>query len=77
MKQLLDEEGENQAVRTFLLLYGGCQSPSVKQMREHLRLAGFDGCWPEWAATYDHHHLTKAGAQLWLRHLFALEKRRK
>jgi len=74
MKELLDDEGENQAVRSFLLMYGCCRSPSTKEMREHLRLAGFDGCWPDWAAT-DDHHLTKAGAQLWLRHLFALERR--
>lgn len=74
MRQLLDEEGENQAVRTFLMLYGCCQSPSVKQMREHLSASGYNKCWPDWANTYDH-HLTKAGAQSWLRYLFGLEKK--
>jgi len=71
-EKLLDEDGENQAVRMFLMMYGCCNSPTVKGMRDHLRLAGFDGCWPEWAKTYDH-HLTKGGAQSWLRYLFGME----
>lgn len=72
MRQLLNKNGENQAVRMFLMHYGGCDSPTAKSMREHLRLAGFDGCWPDWAKQQDE-HLTTSGAQDWLRHLFALE----
>ena len=71
MKKIIDDDGENLAVRQFLALYGCCNSPSVKQMREHLSHDGFDGCWPDWCNTYDH-HLTKAGAQNWLRHLFKM-----
>ena len=72
MRPLLSNDGENQAVLAFLALYGCCNNPTVKGMREHLILSGFDGCWPEWANTYDH-HLTKFCAQNWLRYLFGLE----
>ena len=67
---LVDDEGENQAVRMFLALYGSQAGITTKQMRQHLEMAGFDGAWPEWADK--EMHLTKAGAQLWIRHLFAL-----
>ena len=67
---LVDDEGENQAVRMFLALYGSQAGITTKQMRQHLEMAGFDGAWPEWADK--ERHLTKAGAQLWIRHLFAL-----
>jgi hypothetical protein len=69
--EMVDDEGENRAVRMFLALYGGACGVTAEQMRKHLKMAGFDGAWPEWAN--DHNgHLTKAGAQLWIRHLFAL-----
>lgn len=70
---LIDDEGENQAVRMFLALYGGACGVTSEQMRKHLTMAGFDGAWPEWANS-NNGHLTKAGAQLWIRHLFALEQ---
>ena len=70
---LIDDEGENQAVRMFLTLYGGACGVTSEQMRKHLTMAGFDGAWPEWANS-NNGHLTKAGAQLWIRHLFALEQ---
>lgn len=73
MSKLIDDEGENQAVRIFLALYGGACGVTAEQMRKHLKMAGFDGAWPEWASAYNG-HLTKAGAQLWIRHLFALEQ---
>jgi hypothetical protein len=73
-RELLDSDGENLAVRTFLQLYGGTNSPSIEGMRDHLAMSGFDDCWPDWAAT-EYGFLTKAGAQSWLRYLFALENR--
>lgn len=72
MKDLLDNEGENRAVRMFLLLYGGACGVTIGKMRKHLEMAGFANAWPLWANNNDG-HLTKAGAQLWLRHLFNLE----
>lgn len=75
-RDLLDGDGENRAVRTFLQLYGCTNSPSVEGMRAHLSASGFDGCWPEWVEQSDvgtGGHLTKGGAQDWLRHLFSLE----
>ncbi len=71
--EMVDDEGENQAVRMFLALYGGQRGITTEQMRKNLKMAGFDGAWPEWANTHNG-HLTKAGAQLWIRHLFALEQ---
>ena len=70
-QEMVDDEGENQAVRMFLALYGGQYGITAEQMRKHLKMAGFDGAWPEWANSHNG-HLTKAGAQLWIRHLFAL-----
>jgi hypothetical protein len=67
-----DAEGENKAVRSFLMLYGQ-PGLTVGQMKKHMAMSGFKS-WPTWVET-EHHgaHLTKAGAQLWIRHLFALE----
>jgi len=73
-RELLDDDGENRAVRAFLLMYGGTEGGSIGKMRRHLEHSGFENCWPEWvgAAPYNQ-HLTKGGAQAWIRHLFALE----
>ena len=75
MLDLMDDDGENRAVRTFLLHYGGSMGLSVGQMRNNMRMAGWHGCWPAWVDEPGEggQHLTKAGAQLWLRHLFSLE----
>lgn len=73
-RELIDEDGENRAVRTFLQLYGGLNSPTVGQMRDHLEASGFEYCWPTWVDSCFHtQHLTKGAAQSWLRHLFGLE----
>ena len=76
MKGLLDTDGENRAVRMFLALYGGACGVTIGKMRKHLEMAGFNGdAWPAWAAlAHDDVHLTKMGAQMWIRHLFALEQ---
>lgn len=72
-KDLLDEEGENLAVRTFLRQYT-LPGITVGVMRDCLEMAGWDGCWPEFVTkAHRDDHLTKAGAQIWLRHLFSLE----
>ena len=73
-RDLIDpEDGENRAVRAFLMHYGA-PGLTVGRMRENLRLSGWDGCWPAWVNTEpEAAHLTKAGAQDWLRHLFGLE----
>lgn len=72
-KPLLDDDGENRAVRAFLMVFG---SPglTVGMMRNHMEDCGWKDCWPDWVTeSHADAHLTKAGAQLWLRHLFWLE----
>jgi hypothetical protein len=67
-----DAEGENMAVRSFLMVYGQ-RGLTVGQMKKHVGMSGFKS-WPAWVDTEpEGAHLTKAGAQLWIRHLFALE----
>jgi hypothetical protein len=68
----VDPEGENRAVRSFLMLYGQ-PGLTVGQMKKHLSACGFK-LWPSWVETEpDGAHLTKSGAQFWIRYLFALE----
>ena len=69
---LLDEDGENQAVRMFLMAYGSGYK-TLGTMAAHMRAAGWPQA-PEWAKDAGPGvPLTKGGAQSWLRHLFALE----
>lgn len=77
MRDLVDEDGENRAVRTFLqLVYGGTTSSvTTDRMREHLECSGWEEHTPEWAKK--NQTLTKAGVQLWLRFLFGLEEQPK
>lgn len=72
--ELIDPaDGENRAVRSFLLLYGGTPGLTFGQMKKHMEMSGFP-YWPEGFQTVPHgNHLNKLGAQNWLRHLFALE----
>lgn len=71
MRELLDEDGENCAVRSFLTGYG--QQGSVARMKLHMDACGFP-FWPAWVEDPDDQgRLTKGGAQDWLRHLFAME----
>lgn len=72
MRNLRDTDGENLAVRWFLAGYckGGV---TAKEMRKHMEMSGYGGAWPKWASDFNG-HLTKAGAQLWIRHLFNLEQ---
>lgn len=72
-RNLVDEDGENYAVRMFLSHYSS-GSTSADQMKCHLENCGFHGLWPEWVNDPKNSgHLTKGGAQDWLRYLFALE----
>ena len=48
-RELVDSEGENQAVRSFLMLYGA-SGGTIEKMRAHLRLRGYP-LWPEWVET--------------------------
>ncbi len=70
---LLDTDGENRAVRSFLMAYGA-GGLTVGAMRTHMTRMGWTNCWPDWVNGMDGEHLTKGGAQAWLRHLFAMEK---
>lgn len=69
--KLLDTDGENRAVRGFLLAHS--PGVTVGEMRDHLREYGTP-FWPDWVAGASvGKTLNKAEAQAWLRHLFALE----
>lgn len=73
LDRLLDTDGENRAVRAFLLGLRSEAGRSVAAMRSHMKYSGFPH-WPQWVAdSAPGVHLTKAGAQSWLRHLFGLE----
>lgn len=75
-EDLVDGEGENQAVRAFLMLYGSPDKRAqvkLTAMKAFLTSMGFDGAWPDWAEDESIICLTKSGAQLWLRYLFDLE----
>ncbi len=68
---LLDSDGENKAVRCFLMLYGS-KGLTVGKMRQHMTRCGYP-LWPDVVAdTHEDAHLTKAEAQTWIRHLLAL-----
>lgn len=73
-RKLIDENGENLAVRAFLTLYGAGNILTAKQMMEHLERSGFP-YWPKWVPKHQpESYLTKFTAAEWLRYLFALEK---
>lgn len=72
--KLVDLEGENQAVRAFLSQYQCCANLSIGSMKHHLKLSGY-AYWPDWVEKeHGETHLSKSAAQLWIRHLFGLEK---
>lgn len=71
-KDLIDTDGENRAVRAFLLgREVGCKD--YEQMRRHMTNSGFNNCWPSEFAGLGG-HMSKGDQQMWLRHLFALER---
>ncbi len=72
--ELIDPtDGENLAVRAFLRVYSGTPGLTIGLMKRNLEMSGYPH-WPEWVnEAGDYPHLSKLGAQNWLRHLFALE----
>ena len=74
---LMDDDGENRALRSFLMQYG-VPSLTVGAMRKHMDRSGWplQFC-PDFARTgsADSQHLTKGGAQVWIRHLLSMEAR--
>jgi hypothetical protein len=74
IRDLLDEEGENRAVRSFLMQYSCDRAITVGAILAHMNRSGWRGTAPAFALDVrPETHLTKAGAQLWIRHLFSLE----
>lgn len=71
MNNLVDEDGENMAVRAFLQQFQGNHLITSGQMLQHLKWLGFDLALPEWANP--DLHITAGEAQAWLRLLFTLE----
>lgn len=71
---LLDSDGENRALRSFLRLYSPDRSITINEMRAQMDLAGWslEYC-PDFARIGSSEHLTKSGAQIWIRHLFGME----
>lgn len=71
MRNLLDEDGENMAVRSFLMQYSCDRSISCAAMAQHMKRSGFEETTPDFV--HGPAHMNKAMAQAWLRHLFSLE----
>lgn len=73
-RELLDIDGENLAVRSFLMQYSCDRSITVGAMLAHMNRSGWRGFAPAFALEVrPETHLTKAGAQIWIRHLISLE----
>lgn len=72
MKELIEDDGENRAVRGFLL-GPECGIKSSEEMKGHMKRYGTP-YWPEYFNTVKAAHLTKFDKQEWLRYLFNLEK---
>jgi hypothetical protein len=71
---LIDEDVENNAVRTFLMQYSCDRATTVGAMLAHMSRSGWRETAPPFALDVrPEEHLTKAGAQIWIRHLFSLE----
>ncbi len=74
LRDLLGEDGENRALRSFLMQYG-LPGLTVGAMRDHMKRSGWGGeYWPFFVSASNRDaHLTKGGAQVWIRHLLAME----
>ncbi len=70
---LRDTDGENRAVRSFLMQYSCDRSIKVDTMRQNMERSGWKQH-PTWSNN-NPEHLNKAMAQAWLRFLFALENK--
>lgn len=77
-RELVDDEGENQALRCFLMQYSCDRSMTLAAMAKFMLRSGWGSeYWPQFARNPELQGmpLTKAGAQLWIRHLIELERR--
>lgn len=73
LRGLMDADGENRAIRSFLQMYGQ-QGMTTAKMRQHMIWSGWKNFWPDWVEKQESEgHLTKGGAQHWIRYLFSLE----
>jgi hypothetical protein len=43
IRDLVDDDGENRAVRSFLMIYGGSNSMTVWKMTNHMAMSGWSG----------------------------------
>lgn len=73
MKKLIEDDGENRAVRGFLLGLE-CNIKSSEEMKTHMKRYGTP-YWPEYFNTVKVADLTKFDKQEWLRYLFYLENK--
>jgi len=53
-RELLDTDGENRAVRSFLMVYGNA-GLMVGEMQRHMQACGYP-YWPEWVPTVPTSH---------------------
>lgn len=77
MKQYkpLVKDGENRAVRDFLLLYAQGPTYTVGQMKELMDDLGWDDFFPKvWPTLQLTTTITKEVAQIWIRYLFSREE---
>lgn len=75
IRKLVDNDGENIALRSFLRHYGGMRAPTIGEMRDNMELSGWVGCWPDFVIdAVDRTPLTEACAQQWIRHILQLER---
>lgn len=74
LRDLLEEDGENRALRSFLMQYG-LPGLTAGAMRDHMKRSGWGAeYWPFFVSASNRDtHLTKGGAQVWIRHLLAME----
>jgi len=73
-EKIIDEDGENQAIRAFLTLYGN-NTVTVEQMGNHMIRSGYAEWCPGWITDkHEQGHLSKGGAQDWLRFMFTKER---
>lgn len=72
-RELLDDDGENLALRTFLAFYGNNPTVSIGAMKDCMETSGW-GNHPEFASRMSDWSMTKGTAQMWIRHLLSLEQ---
>ena len=69
---LVCEDGENKAVRSFLQMYGSNPTALVSKFVHHMKSLEWDS-YPSWVDSHLNTKMTAGGAQDWIRHLIWLE----